>query len=155
MSSSSSSSSSSLALSFGRSRTATSLAARSGRASPTGSEDGQGADEEEDLIYTPCSSPASSDADLPMILPFSKREYLLAQIKQKDAIIESLLKQVSSTCPSFLYLSFVCHHAFDHLFFAHGRGQRHLEWKASFFLCERRVGLTVLDAQWNRDDEVS
>ena len=26
----------------------------------------------------------------------SKREYLLAQIRQKDAIIESLLKQVSS-----------------------------------------------------------
>lgn len=27
-------------------------------------------------------------------MPFSKREYLLAQIRQKDAIIESLLKQV-------------------------------------------------------------
>ena len=26
---------------------------------------------------------------------YSKREYLLAQIRQKDAIIESLLKQVS------------------------------------------------------------
>ena len=28
---------------------------------------------------------------------FSKREYLLAQIRQKDAIIESLLKQVRIT----------------------------------------------------------
>lgn len=28
-------------------------------------------------------------------LSISKREYLLAQIRQKDAIIESLLKQVS------------------------------------------------------------
>lgn len=38
----------------------------------------------------------------------SKREYLLAQIRQKDAIIESLLKQVSA-CKSvgFLLLSHV------------------------------------------------
>ena len=32
-----------------------------------------------------------TDADIP---EHSKREYLLAQIRQKDAIIESLLKQV-------------------------------------------------------------
>ncbi|KAG6809261.1 hypothetical protein H0H92_000968 [Tricholoma furcatifolium] len=42
-----------------------------------------------------CSSPASSDSDLPSsFFNISKREYLLAQIKQKDAIIESLLKQL-------------------------------------------------------------
>ncbi|KAG5352010.1 hypothetical protein C0989_004205 [Termitomyces sp. Mn162] len=41
------------------------------------------------------SSPASSNSDLPYsFVAFSKREYLLAQIKQKDAIIESLLKQL-------------------------------------------------------------
>ncbi|KAF8063303.1 fungal-specific transcription factor domain-containing protein [Lyophyllum atratum] len=41
------------------------------------------------------SSPSSSNSDLPTILPrISKREYLLAQIRQKDAIIESLLKQL-------------------------------------------------------------
>lgn len=42
------------------------------------------------------SSPSSSHSDLPPVpLPhISKREYLLAQIRQKDAIIESLLKQV-------------------------------------------------------------
>ncbi|KAG6852894.1 hypothetical protein C0991_008344 [Blastosporella zonata] len=43
------------------------------------------------------SSPASSNSDLPLsFVDSSKREYLLAQIKQKDAIIESLLKQVGS-----------------------------------------------------------
>ncbi|KAG6906482.1 hypothetical protein DXG01_013721 [Tephrocybe rancida] len=37
----------------------------------------------------------SSNSDLPhSFINFSKREYLLAQIKQKDAIIESLLKQL-------------------------------------------------------------
>ena len=56
------------------------------------------------LIDTPCSSPASSNADLPMFLPYSKREYLLAQIRQKDAIIESLLKQVESPLFSLLSL---------------------------------------------------
>ncbi|KAF5376493.1 hypothetical protein D9615_008666 [Tricholomella constricta] len=41
------------------------------------------------------SSPSSSNSDLPPVLPrISKREYLLAQIRQKDAIIESLLKQL-------------------------------------------------------------
>ncbi|KAG6820054.1 hypothetical protein H0H93_005986 [Arthromyces matolae] len=41
------------------------------------------------------SSPSSSTSDLPLAFAnFSKREYLLAQIKQKDAIIESLLKQL-------------------------------------------------------------
>ncbi|KAG7085553.1 hypothetical protein E1B28_003110 [Marasmius oreades] len=49
---------------------------------------------------SPLSSPRSSVTDLPpspLPLPFSllsKREYLLAQIRQKDAIIESLLKQL-------------------------------------------------------------
>ena len=47
------------------------------------------------------SSPASSADDEPLTIPSSsKREYLLAQIKQKDAIIESLLKQV---CPTMYY----------------------------------------------------
>ncbi|KAJ7773647.1 fungal-specific transcription factor domain-containing protein [Mycena maculata] len=40
------------------------------------------------------SSPASSNSDLPFVSSYSKREYLLAQIRQKDAIIESLLKQL-------------------------------------------------------------
>ncbi|KAJ7485082.1 hypothetical protein B0H11DRAFT_1149994 [Mycena galericulata] len=40
------------------------------------------------------SSPASSCSDLPFVSSCSKREYLLAQIRQKDAIIESLLKQL-------------------------------------------------------------
>ncbi|KAG5643990.1 hypothetical protein DXG03_009280 [Asterophora parasitica] len=41
------------------------------------------------------TSPSSSNSDLPPIsLRISKREYLLAQIRQKDAIIESLLKQL-------------------------------------------------------------
>ncbi|KAK7047769.1 hypothetical protein VNI00_006097 [Paramarasmius palmivorus] len=43
---------------------------------------------------SPLSSPGSSVSDLPFEPPFSKREYLLAQIRQKDAIIESLLKQL-------------------------------------------------------------
>jgi hypothetical protein len=41
------------------------------------------------------ASPAFTDADsLTDVDSLSKREYLLAQIRQKDAIIESLLKQV-------------------------------------------------------------
>ncbi|KAJ7187010.1 fungal-specific transcription factor domain-containing protein [Mycena filopes] len=43
---------------------------------------------------SPPSSPASSSSDLPYVSVPSKREYLLAQIRQKDAIIESLLKQL-------------------------------------------------------------
>ncbi|KAJ7027527.1 hypothetical protein C8F04DRAFT_965053 [Mycena alexandri] len=43
---------------------------------------------------SPPSSPASSSSDLPFVSASSKREYLLAQIRQKDAIIESLLKQL-------------------------------------------------------------
>ncbi|KAJ7641594.1 hypothetical protein FB45DRAFT_359818 [Roridomyces roridus] len=43
---------------------------------------------------SPPSSPASSNSDLPFVSAYSKREYLLAQIRQKDAIIESLLKQL-------------------------------------------------------------
>ncbi|KAJ6552076.1 hypothetical protein DFH09DRAFT_601358 [Mycena vulgaris] len=43
---------------------------------------------------SPPSSPASSNSDLPFVSEYSKREYLLAQIRQKDAIIESLLKQL-------------------------------------------------------------
>ncbi|KAJ7577862.1 fungal-specific transcription factor domain-containing protein [Mycena floridula] len=40
-------------------------------------------------------SPQSTTSDLPALFPsYSKREYLLAQIRQKDAIIESLLKQL-------------------------------------------------------------
>ena len=43
----------------------------------------------------------SSDDEEYSSLPISKREYLLAQLKQKDAIIESLLKQVClSRAPS-------------------------------------------------------
>ncbi|KAL0566819.1 hypothetical protein V5O48_015183 [Marasmius crinis-equi] len=56
---------------------------------------------EDDSSYpnSPLSSPRSSLTDLPCSLPlpfslFSKREYLLAQIRQKDAIIESLLRQL-------------------------------------------------------------
>lgn len=46
-------------------------------------------------------SPSSSNLDLPPVLSHvSKREYLLAQIRQKDAIIESLLKQVSTHYPT-------------------------------------------------------
>lgn len=46
----------------------------------------------------------TDDSRLP--LPFSKREYLLAQIRQKDAIIESLLKQVrGSHSPASPYTS--------------------------------------------------
>ena len=44
-------------------------------------------------VSSRCSSPASSDFS-PHI---SKREYLLAQIRQKDSIIESLLKQVRNS----------------------------------------------------------
>jgi hypothetical protein len=42
------------------------------------------------------SSPSSSspDDDGCSFLPFSKREYLLAQLRQKDELIDSLLKQV-------------------------------------------------------------
>jgi hypothetical protein len=45
---------------------------------------------------TPTLTPSSSSSDNEEYspLPVSKREYLLAQMKQKDAIIESLLKQV-------------------------------------------------------------
>lgn len=46
---------------------------------------------------SPVSSPSSgpSRCVTPDFEPFiSKREYLLAQIRQKDTIIESLLKQV-------------------------------------------------------------
>ncbi|TFK71035.1 hypothetical protein BDN72DRAFT_493272 [Pluteus cervinus] len=39
-------------------------------------------------------SASDSEPDSPKPPPISKREYLLAQIKQKDAIIESLLKQL-------------------------------------------------------------
>ena len=42
----------------------------------------------------------STDDELTIALPAtSKREYLLAQIRQKDAIIESLLKQVRERSP--------------------------------------------------------
>ncbi|KAF8631666.1 hypothetical protein AX17_005067 [Amanita inopinata Kibby_2008] len=41
------------------------------------------------------SSPSSSTSDLPSLIPsISKREYLFAQLRQKDAVIESLLKQL-------------------------------------------------------------
>lgn len=69
-----------------------------------------------DITFT-TSSPLDVDAnggddddlfDAPIsISESSKREYLLAQIRQKDAIIESLLKQVSelvsSSHSSFLF----------------------------------------------------
>jgi len=52
---------------------------------------------------SPFVSPTLIESPYPDIsLSISKREYLLAQIRQKDAIIESLLKQVS--CTSFLKL---------------------------------------------------
>ena len=41
-------------------------------------------------------SATSSDNEEYSSSPVSKREYLLAQMKQKDTIIESLLKQVRS-----------------------------------------------------------
>ena len=55
------------------------------------------------------------DMDQIIISENSKREYLLAQIRQKDAIIESLLKQVCvylflsslSSLPSSFFLSWV------------------------------------------------
>lgn len=47
--------------------------------------------------------------DAPMVVPeHSKREYLLAQIRQKDAIIESLLKQVSPQFFSSLFFDPRC-----------------------------------------------
>jgi len=42
--------------------------------------------------------PTLPDPHLRLDTAFSKREYLLAQIRQKDAIIESLLKQVCRLC---------------------------------------------------------
>ena len=45
---------------------------------------------------TELADETSSPLDIP---DSSKREYLLAQIRQKDAIIESLLKQVSVLSP--------------------------------------------------------
>ena len=42
----------------------------------------------------PITSSSSSDNEEYSPSPVSKREYLLAQMKQKDMIIESLLKQV-------------------------------------------------------------
>ena len=45
-------------------------------------------------------STSSSDDEEYSTLPGSKREYLLAQLKQKDGIIESLLKQVGLTRPT-------------------------------------------------------
>ena len=58
------------------------------------------------LSFSSSSSTSSSDSPpltptltrAPLPLP-SKREYLLAQIRQKDAIIESLLKQVRARVP--------------------------------------------------------
>ncbi|KAJ7086357.1 hypothetical protein B0H15DRAFT_346044 [Mycena belliarum] len=47
-----------------------------------------------DASSSPPSSALSSSSDLPFVSASSKREYLLAQIRQKDAIIESLLKQL-------------------------------------------------------------
>lgn len=47
------------------------------------------------------SLPGSESDYLPQPSSFSKREYLLAQIRQKDSIIESLLRQVS-LIPAFL-----------------------------------------------------
>ncbi|KAI3605911.1 hypothetical protein WG66_012368 [Moniliophthora roreri] len=52
------------------------------------------ANDDDNTPSSPLSSPGSSVSDLPFEPPFSKREYLLAQIRQKDAIIESLLKQL-------------------------------------------------------------
>jgi hypothetical protein len=45
-------------------------------------------------VSRPPSSCTSLDDDEYSFSPFSKREYLLAQMKQKDELIDSLLKQV-------------------------------------------------------------
>ena len=45
-------------------------------------------------VSRPPSSCTSLDDDECSFLPFSKREYLLAQMRQKDELIDSLLKQV-------------------------------------------------------------
>ena len=42
----------------------------------------------------PSPSTSSSDDEECSFLPFSKREHLLAQMRQKDELIDSLLKQV-------------------------------------------------------------
>jgi hypothetical protein len=49
------------------------------------------------MSYTSSESSSSSDDSCYLLSSSSKREYLLAQIRQKDAIIESLLKQVSGS----------------------------------------------------------
>ncbi|KAJ7573951.1 fungal-specific transcription factor domain-containing protein [Mycena floridula] len=47
--------------------------------------------------FTCPGSPESTTSDLPALFPsYSRREYLLEQIRQKDAIIESLLKQLQN-----------------------------------------------------------
>jgi len=50
------------------------------------------------------TTPTLPDPHLRLDTAFSKREYLLAQIRQKDAIIESLLKQVCYLCIVFHHL---------------------------------------------------
>ena len=49
---------------------------------------------------------ADDDPDVIAVDENSKREYLLAQIRQKDSIIESLLKQVSLTFFLFSFFLF-------------------------------------------------
>jgi len=65
------------------------------------------------MSLPPSSRPPSRvsyTSDLhPDLLPPSKREYLLAQIRQKDQIIESLLKQVLRCLLHFL------HHVANHI----------------------------------------
>jgi len=50
-----------------------------------------------DRVISRASSPSASSPDDEecSFSPFSKREYLLAQMRQKDELIDSLLKQVS------------------------------------------------------------
>jgi hypothetical protein len=47
-----------------------------------------------DLSRASSPSASSSDGDESSFFPISKREYLLAQLRQKDELIDSLLKQV-------------------------------------------------------------
>jgi hypothetical protein len=60
-----------------------------------------------DRVISRTSSPSisSTDDEECSFSPFSKREYLLAQMRQKDELIDSLLKQV---CFSHVLLTIKC-----------------------------------------------
>ena len=46
---------------------------------------------------------SAGNADILIFTPFSKRDYLLTQMRQKDELIDSLLKQVGLPYPSNKY----------------------------------------------------